>query len=71
MDTTALSYLTLIFVVAFLANLSTVLWYCIDDTLAELVGVPELGRLPITFVLPAVYLISALFKGVSINDRSC
>ena len=39
------------------------LWYCVDDTLAVLVGVPELGRLGFFFVWPMSLLLALLFKG--------
>lgn len=48
--------------------LPAILWYCIDDTLAELVGVAELGRLPFWFVFPSLMLLGTFVRPVY-SDR--
>lgn len=46
------------------------LWYCFDDKLAELVGVPAIGSLPFWNVYAACWFISYLFKGVHIERKA-
>jgi len=62
-----------IFFVVFIAVLAsmivTVFWYCCDDYLANLVGWPELGQLPFTFVWPFCLFIMTLFKSVTYTQK--
>ena len=47
---------------------ATMLWYCFDDALAALVGVPVLGTLNWYHVWPATLFISTLFKSSNTNN---
>jgi len=63
----------LVFVILFAAMASLIpamLWYCIDDRLAEYVGIPLLGQLPLSFVYPACLFVMFLFKGGTGNSGS-
>jgi ABC-type Mn2+/Zn2+ transport system permease subunit len=49
----------------------TFLWFCFDDKLAEIAGVPALGNIPWYNVWPATILISVLFKSSNTNNCNC
>lgn len=53
-------------IVLVFAGICTGLWYCFDDSLAELVGVPQLGQLPVGSVFAVFAFI--LFLRAKVGD---
>lgn len=51
-----------LFIIVLASLFSTFLWYCFDDKLAEVTGVPALGNIPWFNVWPFTLFISNLFK---------
>ena len=45
-----------------LSMIPTLLWYCFDDRLAEVSGVPELGNLAWYHVYSAVFFVALLVR---------
>lgn len=45
------------------------LWYCVDDTLARLVGNPAIGELSLWFVYPMSWLVSLVRTNTQLIDK--
>lgn len=56
--------------VCFFSMFATFLWYCTDETTAQLTGIPALGDLLFFYVWPTTLLIGALFRGSSSSSSS-
>lgn len=59
------AFIAIVALIVLASMVSTGLWYCVDDTLAEYLKTPELGELPFLFVWPITMLISSLVKGTN------
>ena len=58
-----------IVLVATLSLIPTMLWYVLDDEVARISGVPELGNLHVVHVWAATMFLSSIFKSTHTTKK--
>ncbi len=64
------AFIGIIILLLFGSLFATLMWYCFDDTLAELTGIPELGTIGWPHMWAFTLFISAMFKGSSSSSSN-